>query len=66
MNYQRNIPHHFKLAGTKVGDTFQGCPKCWFRTDPGTVAVPICRECGGRLLIYDVTVADIPRGAKAR
>jgi len=66
MNYQRNIPNHFKLHGTKVGDTFQGCPRCWFRLDPGEVGVPKCPQCGGTLLIYDVTLADIPRGATAK
>lgn len=56
---QRNIPHEFDLTGLKAKETFLGCPTCWFRLDPGQFAKPVCRVCGGKMLIYDVTPEDV-------
>jgi hypothetical protein len=61
MRPQQNIPHKFNLSGLKAGDSFLGCPSCWFRLDAGCAAKPICRECRSEMRIYDVTPADVAR-----
>jgi hypothetical protein len=59
MNTQRSVPHSFNLKGLKARESFLGCPKCWFRYDPGTAAKPVCPECRSGMRIYDMTPADV-------
>lgn len=56
-----NIPHAFDVAGLKEGESFLGCPNCWFRLNPQTAAKPVCPECGTSMRIYDVTAQDIAK-----
>lgn len=66
MNKQKNIPHSFDLRGLKAGDTFLGCPKCWFRLEAGVAANPVCPQCRAKMLIYDVTPEDVQAARGAR
>lgn len=59
MNCHKNIPHRFDLTGTKVGDWFLGCSKCWFRLPVNVAAKPVCPECRGDMQVYDFTPADL-------
>lgn len=51
--------HKFDLTGMAAGDSFLGCPNCWFRHDPGTAARRDCPVCGCGMKIYNVTPTDI-------
>lgn len=60
MDLSENIEHHFDLEGLKLGDTFLGCNKCWFRLDPHTAANLICPYCKdkNRMSLFNVTEDD--------
>jgi hypothetical protein len=51
--------HHFDLSGLKVGDSFLGCPKCWFQHEPEIAAKPECPDCREQMLFYTVTPEDL-------
>jgi len=53
------IVHFFDLTGLKEGDTFLGCPECWFRLDSGCAAKPVCPECGSAMNVYTLTPEDV-------
>lgn len=48
------------LDDRKVGDEFMYCPRdgCGFRMPPGSLAKPICPECGENLRIWVVEETD--------
>jgi hypothetical protein len=59
MNTLKNVPHKFDLTGLKAGQSFLGCPHCWFRINPGEAMKPVCPHCREQMLIYDVTPQDV-------
>lgn len=59
----KNVEHQFDLRGLKSGETFLGCPKCWFRFDPDSAARAECPECHAQMNLYTMTDADVIDGA---
>ncbi len=54
--------HGFDLRGTKAGDSFMGCKRCWWRSDGAVAMVHQCPQCGsGGLRIFTVDEGDIAR-----
>lgn len=48
----------FSLEGMHPGDSFLGCPKCFFQFGVGTITAPVCPECGTRMDVCKVTEED--------
>ncbi len=66
MEMTRNVIHGFDLTGLKTGDTFLGCPLCWWRLNPGEAAKPVCPHCMATLAQFTVTPDDFPQESDER